>query len=241
MRKYADYVNRVHDNIKGREKVEWANYWYDFANKESNKRILLIGDSTVRMVRSTLSRIACCPVDMIGTSSGLHDSLFIAQMDAFFSSDMYLYDIIYIQLGHHSRVGDTGEEYNEDDYRIFKDDLNRLVSFLSQFTTKIVLLSVFYSVICYSGHDENWKPSFVQKTVHSLLLRCGIKKEIPDGNANRVKSRKNEIIKQIASERNVAFCDINQIMLDMRARHIDHIHFEGQYIGVIVREYMKYL
>lgn len=68
-----------------REDIEWPNFWIDRANDNSSKRILLIGDSTSRMIRSTFSKISGSPVDLLATSSALHDELFINQINAFFN------------------------------------------------------------------------------------------------------------------------------------------------------------
>ena len=103
--KYSENVTWNRSKLNEREEVEWNNFWRDRANEESNSRILLIGDSTARMVRSTLASLTGRPVDLFATSSGLHDSLFINQMDCFFSSIEYKYSHIFVQLGHHAELG----------------------------------------------------------------------------------------------------------------------------------------
>lgn len=102
------YIKKTTDRYASREKIEWANFWYDYANDNEKRRILMIGDSTVRMVRSTFSEVHKVAVDMIGSSSNLHDVLFRAQINAFFASGEYSYDAIFIQLGHHFRKNDFG-------------------------------------------------------------------------------------------------------------------------------------
>ena len=52
MKKYSEIINVTYNGFKGREPLEWSNCWIDSANVESEKRILLIGDSTVRMITS---------------------------------------------------------------------------------------------------------------------------------------------------------------------------------------------
>lgn len=103
-----------------REDTEWSNFWRDQANKETDGRILLIGDSTARMIRSTYGRIAGKPVDLLATSSGLHDSLFVSQMDCFFSSTEYKYDKIIVQIGHHAELGTGGGTTQKKIGRILK-------------------------------------------------------------------------------------------------------------------------
>lgn len=96
--KYSENMTWNRSKLNEREEVEWSNFWRDRANEESNNRILLVGDSTARMVRSTLASLTGRPVDLLATSSGLHDSLFINQIDCFFSSMEYEYSHIFVQF-----------------------------------------------------------------------------------------------------------------------------------------------
>lgn len=239
MKKYIDYLDDVHDKISGRERLEWANAWYDSTNKNVEKRVLLIGDSTVRMVRSTFAEKSGYAVDMLGLSSGLHDVIFQNQIDAFFASDKYHYSTIFVQIGHHSRIGEEGNEYGEADYIQFYRDMKALINFLEQYTNNIVLLSIFYSVIPpkkYSGLLGN-VISFIR---HFKLERY-------DDAVNAVKQRKNDIICQVANELGLQFCDINRIVMDTvngrktRFIHEDHVHLESAAKSFIVDEYMKYI
>ena len=59
------------DRESYREQIEWCNFWYDNAVNSDAKRILIIGDSTARMVRSTLSKLLGRPVDLFATSSSI--------------------------------------------------------------------------------------------------------------------------------------------------------------------------
>lgn len=112
MKQYKEYISNPYDGLKGREKLEWCNFWWDKANEKTSKRYLLIGDSTMRMVRSTFAKVSKTPVDMIGTSSDVDDVLFVTQIDAFFSTNQYKYDAIFLQLGHHGRVSKDGGFYS---------------------------------------------------------------------------------------------------------------------------------
>lgn len=101
---YRQFIHNVRSNRVSREEVEWANYWIDQANVVSEKRILLIGDSTARMVRRTLAKLTKCPVDLIASSSSLHDELFVNLIDGYFKNLLYSYDYIFVQLGHHAEI-----------------------------------------------------------------------------------------------------------------------------------------
>lgn len=115
MIQFRDMIQDSYDGISGREDIEWSNFWWDKANKKTSRRYLLIGDSTVRMVRSTFARISQIPVDMIGTSSDIDDILFVSQIDAFFSTKQYDYDAIFLQIGHHARTAKDGGVYTDED------------------------------------------------------------------------------------------------------------------------------
>ncbi|MBR1930279.1 MAG: hypothetical protein IJ833_02220 [Lachnospiraceae bacterium] len=231
MQKYGDILGYARDTLNGREEIEWSNFWYDNATNGHDDRILLIGDSTARQIRSELARTAHKPVDLLATSSGLHDALFVAQMDAFFAQETYRYKVIFVQLGHHSRIGDLGEAYHEKDYVVFYDDFKKLISFLTQYTEKIIIASVFYSVI-------------TPRTKMARLLRGMFRmNERYDEVANEIKERKNQILKRVADELQLEFFDINQFMYDRRKKylHSDHIHFESSAKKVIVEQYLKYV
>ena len=76
MQSYRDLIGDTYKGCPAREPVEWSNFWYDGADCRAGRRCLLIGDSTIRMVRSTFAKVAGCPVDMFGTSSALDDELY---------------------------------------------------------------------------------------------------------------------------------------------------------------------
>lgn len=102
------YINDRSSCLTEREDIEWSNFWIDKANVYSSKRILLIGDSTSKIIRSTFSRISGWPVDLLATSSALHDELFINQINAFFNQSQYKYETIFVQLGHHAVYNKMG-------------------------------------------------------------------------------------------------------------------------------------
>ena len=116
---FKDMISCPYDGLTGREEIEWSNLWWDKANQKTNRRYLLVGDSTMRMVRSTFAKITNSPVDMIGSSSDVDDILFISLVDAFFSTNQYKYDAIFVQLGHHSRTSKDGGVFSNTDLQRF--------------------------------------------------------------------------------------------------------------------------
>ena len=244
MKSVQEFVKSSHDNLEGRENIEWANYWYSNADNSislDSKRILLIGDSTVRLIRSTFERVSKRPVDMIGTSCGLNDVLFLSQVQAFFISSQYKYKTIFIQLGHHSIKNEHGDNYSNNDYNKFRADYIALVEFLTQYCNNIVLLTCFLNV----SELPKWAKG--RLGLLSVLLWRKIAGEKIDWTWSDVVSKKNEIILEIAKEHGYKYCDIDGIMRNNckgmfpKYIHRDHIHYEGKAKVPIVMEYMKYL
>lgn len=241
MNTYSHYVKSIYDGLEGRESIEWANFWYSSSNCPPRDRILMIGDSTARMVRSSFERLIGIPVDMIGTSCGLHDVLFANQIDAFFASTLYHYSVIFVQLGHHSIRGEKGDKYNEEDYKRFGEDLEALVEYLQQYSKKIILLTSFLNVMPLPSHFNSRL-----KSLPILLYRKVFGEKI-DYSWSDVVVKKNQITKEIANLHHLSFIDIDYIMRSQcsgifpKYIHIDHIHYEPRAKSAIVKEYAKFL
>lgn len=217
------------DSYSAREEIEWSNFWWDSADKEAEKRYLLIGDSTIRMVRHALADTLKCPVDMIGSSSNIDDILFVSQVDAFFASSLYRrYDAIFVQMGHHGRIGRDGGEFSVADEERFGRSLTLLLQFLAQFSSKIIVESIFDSVVPPTGRLNRW------------LVRHHKRPETFDEKINVITRRKNVIARQVvetlsANETMYKFLDINALANDQKFLRVDHIHFEGKAIPFIVQ------
>lgn len=218
---YRSLLESVHDSIVGREDIEWSNFWFDKANQDSGQRILLVGDSTARMVRSRLAKALSLPVDLFGTSSGLHDALFCSQIDAFFECGRR-YDVIFVQLGNHSRINQDGNPYEATDYERYERDLRALITFLKQFSDRIILETVFFCVHPL-GKFRAWLERFTR-----------VKLEKYDETINSNTRQKNAVIRKVAAELGTELLDINDIMMKGNYMRIDHIHFERRAVHTIV-------
>lgn len=235
--KYKELLDIISNGLTEREDIEWSNVWIDSANVETSVRYLLIGDSTMRMVRSTFASLTSCPVDMIGTSSNLNDKLFVDLIDTFFADTIYRYDAIFVQLGHHGRVGADGI-YQEEDYAKFYSEFESLIKFLTQYSNKIIVESIFESYCV--------KNPFVTKIVKKIprvgmLYRYGLLKETPDNRINSITNAKSEICRKVASiygGAEVIFADVNSYMKNFSYYHIDHIHFENK-AKIEIARFMK--
>lgn len=223
MKGISEYIKRSTDEYSSREDVEWSNFWYDYANDSKKKRILLVGDSTARRIRSTFSQSYGIAVDLLGTSAGLHDILFKSQLEAFFVSNKYSYDAIYVQLGTHGIITDLGAEIKKEDDYIFKEDYKGLVDFLLQYTNRIILLSIFESVLVPGKQIKNASLNAIMKKIVRMIMP--MRKNHYDSKVNEITIRRNKIIAEIAKEYKLIYFDINRITKDADYRHIDNIHF----------------
>ena len=240
MKHLSEFILSPYDSLASREETEWLNYWYGKANSLTrSRRILFIGDSTARMVRGRLESRLGIPVDFIGTSSGLHDVLFVSQVDAFFSSKRYSYAAIMVQLGQHSIKNEKGEVYTESDYIQFRQDILGLVLFLKQFSPNIILLTCFLSVAPY---PRGFQTGLKRLPIRFLRRIIG---EVIDDSWSNVVANKNKIILDVAREGNIPCCDIDGYMRNLsekvfpRLVHDDHIHYEPRARRCIVDEYIR--
>lgn len=236
--KYREIIGNVYNGLSAREPLEWSNFWIDSANTKTQKRYLLIGDSTMRMIRSTLAKETKCPVDMIGTSSILDDILFVNQIDAFFDSTLYKYDTIFIQLGHHGRISKDGTKFTNDDLNKYGQDLICLIKFLKQYSNKIIIESIFDSVV--KKHPLLCKLQ-IKFPLFNDCLRLFSYKEIYDDIINNITNQKSILSEKIAKKNGCKYIDINEYMRQRNYYHIDHIHFENKAKSTIVQFMMKYI
>lgn len=162
-------------------------------------------------------------------------------MEAFFISEQFHYDCIFVQMGHHSIKNVRGEEYSEEDFLHFRQDYIGLLDYLRHYCDNIVLLTCFLNV----SPLPKWAGSKL-KSLPILLLRKIVGEKI-DWSWSATVQRKNEIILEIAKEQGYKYCDIDTMMrkgsegLFPQYIHTDHIHYEPRAKVPIVQEYMKYL
>ena len=227
MKKLIDLYRFEFDKSR-REPLEWVNFWYDKEKGVNTKRYCFVGGSCLRLIRSTFARITQSPVDYIGTSAHHCDMMFSQQIDAFFSPVTYKYSTIFVNIGAHGIRGkldgescyfnNDGESFfwnNQDnvDYRLA---ISNLIEFLMQYSNRIVLLSSFDSVVPKSTNRYILK-------IHRLLKTT----ENYDCDENVIKAQKNEVLKNLAEEKQIQYLDINKYMRDFgrHYQHVDAIHY----------------
>lgn len=225
---------------QGRENTEWSNTWYSKANEPVlNSKILLIGDSTGRKIRSTLERISGIPTDFFGTSAGLHDILFYSQLESFFEPVSWLYDTIFVWLGYHSLKNCHGEFYNNEDFEQFEEDVCNIIEYLKKYGRQIVLCSALFPV------EKSDKISLLYKVWFHLKPFCRLFKEYFIEDESSIINNKNQILHKIALEQGLVFCDINNYMISLcknyktRCVHFDKIHYEGKAFPYMAKYFIQ--
>ena len=207
-----------------REKLELVNFWIDQANEEEEgKRILLVGDSTSRVIRRTMSEaLGDVPVDLFATSAALRDVIYWDQLDAFFKNNQYKYDFIFVQVGNHSRINEDGNgPFTEYDYKRFHDDYTILIEYLQNYCRRIILEPCYLMVV---PRKYGWFKNKALKAIHKYL-KVKIHQQ-PNIEANAVSQKKNVIMKQVAEELSMPWCDINAYLDSTYFIRRDNIHYE---------------
>ena len=203
-------------------------------------RILLIGDSVIRMARSALAKLEKCPVDLIASSYNLDDLLFVRLIDGFFDNIQYHYKVIFVQISHH---GDGLQDLNCDpklfDEHRYENNIRCLISFLSQYCDKIVLVSVMEFYRVRNDYPRRYCPG----KIFNFLNKAGIIKHMKDSNKNCVVERRNTILKKLAEEKQVYYMDMEAELLDQHSYIVtDSIHPENKmkpYMAKVMRKYVS--
>lgn len=200
-----------------KEKTEWSNFWYDQANVAGNKRMLLVGDSIARQYRRALSEKVNCAVDLFGTSAALRDSLYWDQWQCFFKNGLYKYEIIFCWVGNHSRLNERGDGFfQEYDYKRFYHDFSHLIVECEYHACRVIVLSTF--------HIYKWRK--YNNDIERIRRKIGFKpKETLNDAENVVVEEKNRIMRKVAEEHNLLFCDIDSVLMSSKYWHVDFIHY----------------
>lgn len=207
------YLNSYLD----KEQTEWSNFWYDKANTKSERRILFVGDSVARQVRRTMSEIVGCPVDLFATSAALRDQMFWDQWECFFKNGLYSYDAVFIWVGNHSRMTETGDSlFKESDYVRFRKDFKTLIDECKKVSSKIIILSTL--------HMFKWRKynNDIERIRRKLMIKP---KEFLNIEENVVVEEKNRIMRDVSSEQRVVFYDIDDELMKSNYWHVDFIHY----------------
>lgn len=219
-----------------REKIEWANYWWDNAFEKRQDRVLLIGDSTARAYRRELSEKIKRPIDFFGTSSVVTDELFIRELEMFMSIKEYSYDIIQVQIGVHGIVSESGRKLPENYYQYYEEAYIDLIKFLNGKCNRLILATITPVI----------KPFSISNPIlYKIYARLHFKgNEIVDERFEEGIRKRNEIIYKAAERYKVSVNDLYKYMNNegRHFRHIDHVHYEKRakaFIAARVAEFCE--
>lgn len=196
------------DEVSKREMIEWTNTWREYAN-QNKMRILLIGDSVTRGIRSSLQSMVGgqYSVDLFATSAAITDISFMRDVEFFLSYDEYQYSIIVFQCGLHHGLN----------MRCCQDMLyeNRW----EQDFTKLVKIAEAHceDIIFLSGTPQMCAS---QTTKRNEEINIEIRK-------------RNQIIKRIADKREKKYIDVYSSTIG--AEYIDAQHFAKKGYDIIAK------
>lgn len=203
-----------------REAIEWSNFWWENADKEC-KRILLVGDSVTRGYRSSLNNFFLgsgeYAVDLCAFSASVTDNLTEKMLDAFFTVSEYTYDYIGIQLG-----GQHG----------FKTRCCTNLGYREQYKNAYMKYIRKMRNICNNVFLISYTPTV-------------LKEDLAVYNAERNKEllTRNEIVKEVADEMGCPYINLWDYILERNCKHTDYIHFDKEanqyiadYIGKVITE-----
>lgn len=188
--------------IQNRKRIEWSNFWWENANKDCS-RILLLGDSVTRGYRSSLNGIfenTGYVVDLCAFSASITDGMTDKMIDGFFSFQEYSYEYIGIQLG--GQHGFTLQcSLREEDRHLYKMNFQRYALKLRNKCKNMFFISYTPTVINENLNMDN------RKRNKELITR-------------------NEIVKEVADEMECLYIDIWDKLLHKKCQHVDGIHFD---------------
>ena len=223
-----------YNQLSGRENTEWANFWYDYANKAFSQRCLMIGDSTGRQIRRSLSDSINMPVDFFGSSASLRDVFFWNQLDAFIKDSIYnKYNVAIIWIGNHSRISLSGGQFEEQDYARFAENFEKLLQYVQRICPNLIVLGSFNIVHSTGLHD------LVHRLLHNLHIQIHSKINTEE---TKIVEAKNEIMRNVCTHYDTPFMDMNKMMSYTRFNRTDHIYFHNvsnKYQATIIRDFIK--
>lgn len=202
---------------QNREKVEWTNCWWSEANKIT-KRILLIGDSVTRSVRSCLERymFGQYAFDLFAASFSIMDSIFWKHLRGFMDTSEYAYSCIIVQYGvqHGLYQNCAGTLKDKDDFKL---KYIELLDFLKKYCSNI---------ICMTNNARMQKPEWT-------MIDSGLNEEI---------LCRNNIIKDVGKQFGVRVFDFYNVVYGGKHRYVDCVHLEKKayiYLAAKLANFLK--
>lgn len=219
-----------------REDIEWLNFWWARANKNSIRRYLLIGDSISRRYRDALEKELDMPVDYLGTSSLLLDELFLKEIEGFFNwGGVDLYSAIQVQIGYHG-INEIGIETDKKFYALYKEQYSNLIKYLLKKTKKLVLASTTPVIHNYHSFSNRYL-KYIIGNLHPLFM------EHVNEHVDRELIVRNQIVQDLAQDFDLTFNDLYLYMKNegKKYRHVDDVHYEHKSDVFIAKKVAYYM
>ncbi len=196
-----------------RENIEWTNTWIENALDTDNERILLIGGSTAREIRSRLSKVLKKTIDFIGTSSLYEDPCFYNVFDSFFSNNVYKYSLIIINLGAHGTY--LHSSIDKIHSKRFKNSFEKFIQYCIKKCPNIAILFVAPQV-----YDDNTS-EYNEEMNHEICHR-------------------NKIYKEVAKKYSLKTIDVYSYIISNRDifEYRDHVHFANEESQMALANYI---
>lgn len=196
-----------------RENIEWTNTWIENSQDIDKERILLIGDSIAREIRSRISNAIEKTVDFIGTSSLYEDPCFYNVFNAFFDNNLYKYSSIIISLGAHAGYLNTSK--NKEHCKRFKNSFEKFIQYCIKKCPNITILYITPQV--YANNTSKYNKEMNLEICH-----------------------RNKVYEEVAIKHNLKTIDIYSYILNNRYmfEFRDHCHFANEEAKISLANYI---
>lgn len=186
--------------FRDRENVEWTNTWIESCTEPDKPRILIVGDSVTREIRSEMSKMfPQYAFDFIGSSSSFEDPCFYNILEAFFSNNLYHYQTILCNIGakHCWYLNTDGNAEHAERYI---DAFGRFVKYLQQKCSNILLLTTMPNKI--KTDPTTWDE------VKNIEIQ-----------------KRNAIQTQVFAQQKLPIADLYSLVMQKQYEYKDHCHF----------------
>ena len=186
--------------FKYRENIEWTNTWIEACLEPNKPRILLIGDSVTRELRSEMSKLHPeYAFDYIGTSSSFEDPCFYNILEAFFKNNYYQYKQIFCNIGaKHSWYINTAKR--QDHSQRYEKNFSKFIKYVKKYTSRVIILLT----------PPNRLLEDIQKW---------------DDEKNEEIQKRNEIQSKVAKREKIITIDLYDMVIKNQYAYRDHCHF----------------
>lgn len=200
---------------RDREDIEWTNTWVEACLEPNKPRMLLIGDSVTRELRSEMSTLyPKYAFDYIGTSSSFDDPCFYNVFEAFFKNNFYKYNQIFCNIGaKHCWYINTVNR--QEDSQRYEKNFSKFIKYIKKRGLHVVILLT----------PPNRLAEDVQKW---------------DDEKNKEIKNRNKIQSKVAEREKIITIDLYDMVMKKQYAYRDNYHFlERQTSQELVKNIFK--